>query len=96
MPNIQQWDGGAHCWKHIKMEYGGKTADATIVDQVRAHSHIGVHIFTDDYSQVPWMPARWTGPVARPLPVLRFREPRRALRLLVFCMMHLLRTSRTL
>ena len=46
---MQQWDGGAHCWKHIKMEYGGKTADATIVDQVRARSFTSLRVFADSY-----------------------------------------------
>ncbi|VDC07836.1 unnamed protein product [Peniophora sp. CBMAI 1063] len=42
--NSAQWDGGKHCWQHIKMQYGGKTADATVVDQCPGCPHGGLDL----------------------------------------------------
>ncbi|KLO10692.1 hypothetical protein SCHPADRAFT_832118, partial [Schizopora paradoxa] len=30
--NVEQWDGGSHCFKKINMNYNGKTTTAQITD----------------------------------------------------------------
>ncbi|KAF9448521.1 hypothetical protein P691DRAFT_792466 [Macrolepiota fuliginosa MF-IS2] len=42
--STQEYNNGAHCWKHIKVHYGGKTIDATVVDSCPGCSRYSIDL----------------------------------------------------
>ncbi|KAF9444514.1 hypothetical protein P691DRAFT_763334 [Macrolepiota fuliginosa MF-IS2] len=42
--STKEYNNGAHCWQHIKVSYGGKTIDATVVDSCPGCSQYSIDL----------------------------------------------------
>lgn len=75
--NSAQYDGGSHCFETITITANGKTAQATIMDEVGFHCSFRISLAHETKSKylVPGMPLRWLGLLHR-----SFRPLRRPLR----------------
>jgi hypothetical protein len=87
--NVEQYGSGypgPQCFKSITIQYGGKTAQATIMDEVRSYASFRVPLkmlTLPPVRPVYGMPLGWPGLFPRPVRLLRRRERRCTLWLMV-------------